>query len=165
MEGSQTYRTSELLGAQRTSMFQRKTYEARYPFAQGNSGRLWRHEPVQGMGSNKERRRGIKGRRIYRREASQSNASGLRGGTQDRPRVDHGIARTTRRVSATATDAASDRARRFRFRFRGTRVGDGRPSGFIAGIYGERVSNRRVSKRVSNRRTNRRVNKGVGKVE
>src|SRR5437762_10445102 len=118
MEGSQTYRTSELLGAQRTSMFQRKTYEARYPFAQGNSGRLWRHEPVQGMGSDKERRRGIKGRRIYRREASQPNASGLREGTQDRPRLDHGLTRTTRKYrAAAATDAASDRAPRVGFGF------------------------------------------------
>src|SRR5437762_13263011 len=71
--------------------------EARYTFAQGNSGRLWRHEPVQGMGSDEERRRSIKGRRIYRREASQSNASGLRG-AKDYPRFDYGIARTTRRV-------------------------------------------------------------------
>ena len=31
-----------------------KAHETRYPFAQGNSGRLRRHEPVQGMGSDKE---------------------------------------------------------------------------------------------------------------
>ena len=56
-----------------------KTHEARYAFAQGNSGRLRRHEPVQGMGPDKERRCGIKGRGIHRREVSQPNASGLRG--------------------------------------------------------------------------------------
>ena len=75
-----------------------KAYEARYAFAQGNSGRLWRHEPVQGMGSDKERRCGFKGRGIHRREASQPNASGLRGRTENRSRVDHGLARTTRRA-------------------------------------------------------------------
>ena len=69
-------------------------------------GSLWSHhhirrsmrEPVQGMGFDKERRCGIKGRGIHRREASQPNASGLRG-TQNRSRLDHGLARTTRRAS------------------------------------------------------------------
>src|SRR5438046_1649779 len=135
-----------------------KAYEARYTFAQGNSGRLWRHEPIQGMGSDKERRCGFKGRGIHRREASQPNASSLRGRTENRSRVDHGPARTTRRA---ATDAASDRERGFRIGR--TRAGHGRPSESIAGIYGERTS--RVSRWVSNRWTNRRVNKDVGKVE
>src|SRR5208282_4383025 len=101
------------------------------------------------MGPNKERRRGIKGRRIYRREASQSDAGNLRRRTQNRPRFDHGLARTTNRI-ATATDAASDGERRFRFRFGRSRAGHGRPSDFIAGI------NRRV-----NKRANKRVNKNV----
>ena len=148
-----------------------KAHEARYPFSQGNSGRLWRHESVQGMGFDKERRRGIKGRGIHRREASQPNASGLRRRTQNYSRFNYGLARTTRRASATAVDAAGDRARRFRFRFGRTRAGHGRPSDLIAGIYGERTP--RINKRTSasesatggstgeSTRTSARSNKGI----
>src|SRR5271169_2299094 len=147
-----------------------KTHQTRYPLAQGNSGRLRRHEPVQGMGFDKERRCGIEGRGIHRRETSQPNPSSLRG-TQNYLRLDHGLARTTRneRTKATTTDAASDREGRFRFGR--TRAGHGRPSDLIARIYGERIPriskrvSKRVSKRASNWWVNKRVNKDVGKTK
>ena len=121
------------------------------------------------MGFDKERRCGIKGRGIHRREANQSNPSNLRG-IQNYVRLDHGLARTARttkhgRTIATAADAVGDRKRRFRFgRIKAERD---RLSDFIARIYDERTPriNKRISKRVSNRRVNKRTNKDVGKTK
>src|SRR5437762_2629551 len=114
------------------------------------------------MGFDKKRCRGIKGRRIYRREASQPDTSGLRG-TQDHLRFDYSSTRTARnrRATTTATNTASDRARRFRFGFRRTRAG--RPSDSIARIYGER--NPRANERVNKQADKRADTKDVGKIE
>src|SRR5205814_6580249 len=125
-----------------------------------HKGILISYGRTQGMGFDKERCCGIKGRGIHRREASQPNASGLRGGTQDRPRLDHGLTRTTRKYrAAAATDAASDRAPRVGFGFGATRARDCRPSDLIAGI--DRRVSKRVSKGVRNRRVNKRATKGI----
>src|SRR5436190_4481356 len=46
---SQNYRLNSV-----RSCSKGKAHEARYPFSQGDSDRLWRHESVQGMGFDKK---------------------------------------------------------------------------------------------------------------